>query len=64
MQPQRGPLTLSQKLQIISAHNNGRKFAELSSNNSMDESAIECILTRSARLKKGNIKQSRRRHLQ
>ena len=54
MQPHRGPLTLAQKLEIITAHNNGSSLAGLSSDHSVDESVIECILTQSPR----------RRHLQ
>ena len=64
MQPQLDSLRLGQKLEIITAHNNGRSLADLSSDQSVDESVIECILTQSSRLKKGTIKQSRRRHYQ
>lgn len=63
MQPQRGPLTLGQKLQIIITHNNGGLFGELSSEHSVDESVIGCVLTNPTRFKEGTIKQSRHRHL-
>ena len=64
MQPQQAALTLGQKLEIITAHKNGTSFPDLSSDHSVNESIIECVLIRSPRLKKGTIKEYRVRHLQ
>ena len=64
MQSQRDCRTLGRKIQITTAHNNGRSLADSGSGHLVIESVNESVLTRSTRLEKGTNLQSRFRKLQ